>query len=98
GVELVLPAHGHPFTDLAGRVAEVKEHHEARLDRVRQISAELGWATVEDVSHELFAPRSWGSMADSETYAHLEHFRRRGEAKARERGDGSGLLEFLVDG
>jgi glyoxylase-like metal-dependent hydrolase (beta-lactamase superfamily II) len=98
GVQLVLPAHGHPFTDLAGRVAEVKEHHEARLDRVRQISAELGWATVEDVSHQLFAPRSWGSMADSETYAHLEHFRRRGEATARERTDGSGLLEFLVDG
>jgi glyoxylase-like metal-dependent hydrolase (beta-lactamase superfamily II) len=92
-VQLVLPAHGQPFTDLPGRVDEVKEHHEARLDRLREISEELGWATVEDLSHQLFAPRSWGSMAESETYAHLEHMRRRGEADAR---DAEGLVEFLA--
>ena len=92
-VQLVLPAHGQPFTDLPGRVDEVKEHHEARLDRLREISEELGWATVEDLSHQLFAPRSWGSMAESETYAHLEHLRQRGEADVR---DADGLLEFLA--
>jgi glyoxylase-like metal-dependent hydrolase (beta-lactamase superfamily II) len=95
-VRLVLPAHGHPFTDLPRRVDEVKEHHDGRLQRVREISNELGWATVEDVSHQLFAPRSWGGMADSETYAHLEHLRYRGEVEVREKADGSGQLDFLV--
>ncbi len=27
----------------------------------------------------LFKERSWGEMAESETYAHLEHLRERGE-------------------
>jgi glyoxylase-like metal-dependent hydrolase (beta-lactamase superfamily II) len=94
GVNVVLPAHGHPFTDLAGRVEEMKRHHDERLERLREISNELGWANVIDVSHQLFAPRSWGSMAESETYAHLEHLRVRGEAQRRE-GPG-GLIEFLV--
>ncbi|MBI2706551.1 MAG: MBL fold metallo-hydrolase [Actinobacteria bacterium] len=93
GVNIVLPAHGHPFTDLAGRVAEMKVHHEERLDRLREISSTLGWASVVDMSHELFAPRSWGSMAESETYAHLHHMHLRGEAERREVG---GKLHYLV--
>jgi glyoxylase-like metal-dependent hydrolase (beta-lactamase superfamily II) len=93
GVRTVLPAHGHPFFDLPTRVEAIKEHHDDRLDRLREISAGLGWATVEDLSHELFAPRSWGSMAESETYAHLEHLRLRNEADVRDDG---GLLRYLV--
>ena len=31
-------------------------------------------------SQQLFKPRSWGSMAESETYAHLEHLRLLGDA------------------
>jgi hypothetical protein len=34
---------------------------------------------VEAYSHELFKPRSWGQLAESETYAHLEHLRITGE-------------------
>lgn len=94
-VELVLPAHGHPFDDLPGRVAEIKDHHEDRLTRLRTAAAEAGEATVEELSHELFPPRSWGSMAESETYAHLEHLRRRGEVDAVERG---GLLRYHLVG
>jgi len=93
GVRHVLPAHGHPFTDLAGRVEEVKEHHEERLEHLRGISETEGWATVEALSHKLFAERSWGSMAESETYAHLEHLRVRGLAERR-RVDG--YLEFAA--
>ena len=48
---------------------------------------------MEAVSHELFVERSWGSMADSETYAHLEHLRLNGEAERRE---AQGLLYYLV--
>jgi len=93
GVSVVLPAHGHPFTDLPGRVQDMKVHHEERLDRLREISQNLGWASVIDMSHELFAPRSWGSMAESETYAHLHHLHLRGEAECREV---DGHLHYLV--
>ncbi len=86
GVRVALPAHGHPFTDLAGRAADIKRHHEERLDTLRRASHEIGRpATVEELSQHLFSPRAWGPMAESETYAHLEHLRRAGEATARPR-------------
>ena len=90
GVTSVLPAHGLEFTDLAGRAAAIRHHHEERLDLLRDASAELGWATVPHYSTRLFPPRSLGQMADSETYAHLEHLRLTGEAAVRD--DGPELL------
>jgi glyoxylase-like metal-dependent hydrolase (beta-lactamase superfamily II) len=92
-VDVALPAHGHPMTDLHGRVAEIKAHHEQRLDEIRRYSDELGWASVTDLSHKLFRPRSWGGMAEDETYAHLEHLRRRQEASVREE---AGVLLYKV--
>ncbi len=85
GVTLALPAHGHPFDDLAGRVKDIRRHHEERLQRLREAAASLGEASVEQLAQRLFRPRSWGSMADSETYAHLEHLRLSGQADRRER-------------
>jgi glyoxylase-like metal-dependent hydrolase (beta-lactamase superfamily II) len=90
----VLPAHGHPFTDVAGRVSAIKGHHDERLDQLREVSASLGWASVVTLSKEIFKPRVWGSMAESETYAHLEHLVARGTAT--KRGE-DGSLEYLVD-
>lgn len=87
-VKLVLPAHGHPFADLAARCAAIKQHHYDRLDTVRRIGRELGPATVQAFSRKLFRPRSWGEMAESETYAHLEHLRLAGAAAARRGPDG----------
>ena len=87
GVALALPAHGHPFTDLAGRCAAIKDHHADRLDTLRAASAALGEASVVALSHELFRERSWGRMAESETYAHLEHLRHGGEMTSRRVGD-----------
>jgi len=83
-VTCVLPAHGHPFGNLPGRTGEIKVHHDDRLDKLRAICNELGWASVVDISHRLFAERSWGSMAEAETYAHLERLRVIGEAEVRE--------------
>ena len=78
----VLPAHGHPFSDLSGRAEAIKRHHYERLEKVKKISGVLGSpATVVEFSKQLFKPRSWGSMAESETYAHLEHLRQIGEAE-----------------
>ncbi len=92
-VRTVLPAHGHPFGDLAARVSEIVAHHEDRLGRLRRASRELGPATVSELAQQVFSRRSWGSMAESETYAHLEHLRRLGDA---ERWDEDGRLLYRV--
>jgi glyoxylase-like metal-dependent hydrolase (beta-lactamase superfamily II) len=93
GVEIALPAHGNPMTDLHGRVTEIKAHHEERLDELRRYSQELGWASVTVLSRKLFRPRSWGGMAEDETYAHLEHLRHQREATVREE---AGVLLYKV--
>ncbi|MPY92259.1 MAG: MBL fold metallo-hydrolase [Acidimicrobiia bacterium] len=81
GVTRVLPAHGHPFDDLRGRVKSIHEHHLERLDLLRTAAVDVGEASVAAYSERLFRPQSWGPMADSETYAHLEHLRLLGEAR-----------------
>ena len=94
-VRTVLPAHGHPFADLAGRVDAIKRHHAERLERLHDASRDLARAgTVSEFSRYLFSPRAQGPMADSETYAHLEHLRNAGEATSHRRADG--LLEYEI--
>jgi glyoxylase-like metal-dependent hydrolase (beta-lactamase superfamily II) len=92
-VSRVLPAHGHPFDDLGGRVKEIKEHHDERMADLVAAGQELGWASVPALSQRIFRRRSWGSMAESETYAHLEHLRLAGRAERR--GEGA-ALEYLI--
>lgn len=86
GVRLVLPAHGGPFTDLRGRTDAIRAHHVERLGRLRDLSQDLGPATVEEFSHHLFRPAVWGPMAEAETFAHLEHLRLAGLAERRGAG------------
>ena len=43
---------------------------------------------------ELFKPRSWGGMAASETYAHLEHLRLQGDAESYTDERGQLVYEF----
>lgn len=76
-VTTVAPAHGHPFTDLVGRVEAIADHHRERLDVARRVFADEGRPlTVPEMSRHLFSPRAQGTMADAETFAHLEHLRR----------------------
>ena len=85
GVTLALPAHGHPFDDLAGRAHEIRDHHErAPRHPAGRRPASSATPRVEEYSHKLFQPRSWGQMAESETYAHLEHLRETGEVTSRD--------------
>ena len=81
GVKRVLPAHGHPFEDVAVRARAIARHHRERLDRLVDIGRSLGRASVQAYSQQLFQERSWGPMAESETYAHLEHLRLQGRAE-----------------
>ena len=95
-VRLTLPAHGHPFADLAGRARDIKEHHDGRLQRLRDVSTELGRpATVMELTTHLFSPRAQGPMAESEAYAHLEHLRLLGEMERREV---DGAYEYVLSG
>ena len=93
-VELALPAHGHPFSDLASRCEAIKQHHDERLEKVKKIARELGPATVQAFSERLFRKRSWGAMAESETYAHLEHIRLLGDAERRSNPKGQFVYEM----
>jgi glyoxylase-like metal-dependent hydrolase (beta-lactamase superfamily II) len=93
GVTCGLPAHGHPFADVRGRVRAIKEHHSERMELLRRASLALGPATVVALSHEVFPRRHWGTMAESETFAHLEHLVHAGEA---ERWEEDGMLVYRV--
>ncbi len=48
----------------------------------------LGTAGVRPYSRELFEERNWGPMAESETYAHLEHLRILGRMACSTNADG----------
>jgi hypothetical protein len=89
-----LPAHGHPFADVAGRVEAIKEHHAERMELLRQAGLALGPATVVALSHEVFPKRHWGTMAESETFAHLEHLAHAGGA---ERWEEKGMLVYRME-
>jgi glyoxylase-like metal-dependent hydrolase (beta-lactamase superfamily II) len=93
GVKRVLPAHGHPFEDLPARCAAIKRHHFERLEKVKEIAREIGPSQVAAFSRRLFRERSWGAMAESETYAHLEHLRIAGEADCHPGDDGKLIYE-----
>ena len=90
GVKLGLPAHGHPFTDVPGRVEAIKEHHAERMELLRERGARArSGDRASSSSHEVFPKRHWGMMAESETFAHLEHLVHAGEA---ERWEEDGML------
>jgi glyoxylase-like metal-dependent hydrolase (beta-lactamase superfamily II) len=92
-VKVALPAHGNPFTDLRGRVDAIKEHHAERMELLHTAGLALGPATVVDLSHEAFPKRHWGTMAESETFAHLEHLVNDGRA---ERWEEHGMLVYRM--
>jgi glyoxylase-like metal-dependent hydrolase (beta-lactamase superfamily II) len=88
GLTCALPAHGHPFEDLSGRCTHIRHHHDDRLQLLRDAAGDNLDAPVQAWMKVLFKERSWGEMAASETYAHLEHLRVIGEASARRDNDG----------
>lgn len=80
----VLPAHEHRFTNLPGRVAELKGHHQARFDEV--IAAiRKGSTTVWEIAGHMTWSRPWEQIqgwmrraAAGETLAHLRYLQKRG--------------------
>jgi glyoxylase-like metal-dependent hydrolase (beta-lactamase superfamily II) len=72
--KLVLPAHGRPFTDVAGRVKALISHHTRRLSQVEELvgrDAKSGW----QVALDLWGPREnlyEKRLALQEGLAHLQ--------------------------
>lgn len=92
-VGIGLPAHGHPFDDVPGRVEAIKEHHAERMTKLAEAGGSLGPSTVRTLSRELFPERHWGVMAESETFAHLQHLVHSGGA---ERSTVDGMLVYRM--
>ncbi|WP_020615914.1 MBL fold metallo-hydrolase [Paenibacillus daejeonensis] len=86
-VEQAFPGHRDPFSDFAGRIAEIRSHHEQRLtviaDELEQprdgyeICQQLFGARVGTDSHNL-------RFAMAETLAHLRHLVRLGRVQEQE--------------
>ena len=90
-VTTALPAHGHPFMNLKERSLEIIDHHQERLQTIRDASQQLVEGSVTDYMRVLFSERAWGDMAESETYAHLEHLKEAGELH---RASDNGLFTY----
>jgi glyoxylase-like metal-dependent hydrolase (beta-lactamase superfamily II) len=92
---VALPAHGHPFADVADRTAAIVTHHDERIERLLELVAADSPSSVDDLSMSLFGPHGADPLAVSETYAHLEHLRRADRVIRRRHGDT--LLYGVVD-
>jgi glyoxylase-like metal-dependent hydrolase (beta-lactamase superfamily II) len=74
GPRLILPAHGRPFNDAAGRVATLVAHHRRRLDQIQEIVAG-GEMSAWQVALKLWGPREnlyEKRLALQEGLAHLQ--------------------------
>lgn len=76
---LVVPGHLEPFTDLDGRIAQVREYHRRRLDEVLQLVRDTE-STVWEVASLVRRRRPWAALSEparttatAETHAHLRH-------------------------
>jgi glyoxylase-like metal-dependent hydrolase (beta-lactamase superfamily II) len=91
-ITLVLPAHGEPYSDAAARADELIQHHEKRLEELRE-AMRSGTSSLRDLRNATFrlegSKRGDRILASMETYAHLEHLRISGEAQMSTDGDWS---------
>ena len=79
-VEEVLPAHEYSFPDLQGRLREIVEHHDTRLDEMLAIVGDDGATAYDVASGIIWTTGTFQSFshwtrraAISETLAHLEY-------------------------
>ncbi|MCH7811930.1 MAG: MBL fold metallo-hydrolase [Chloroflexi bacterium] len=87
-VDDVLPAHEYAFKDLQGRLAEIVEHHDQRLDEMLGIVGERRATAYDVASGVVWATGTFDSFshwmrraAISETLAHLEYMVQEGKLR-----------------
>lgn len=92
-VRMVYPAHGEPFPDLKGRVAEIKQHHIERMEITLE-HATRSPQTARDISRRVFGENLSAfdnGLAVNETYAHLMQLEKEGLV---ERTQGNEMIFF----
>jgi glyoxylase-like metal-dependent hydrolase (beta-lactamase superfamily II) len=83
GVKRVLPAHGDPFDDCAGRVDEILAHHAQRLDATLEAASGIprsAYAICRTLFPVLRSPHE-ERFALAETLAHLRYLELRGRLR-----------------
>ena len=80
-MELVLPSHGEPFTDLVPRIDAILSHHAERNEQIVALLA-AGPRSAYGVAHDLFGDLPADNLlhAVRETLAHLHYLERHGRA------------------
>ncbi len=95
-VELVLPGHRRVFTDLQGRIAELKSHHDVRTEEVvkilaagkktvYEVASEMTWSIVADGWSNFPVMQKWFATAEAGT--HLQYLARSGAVEVEARDD-----------
>jgi glyoxylase-like metal-dependent hydrolase (beta-lactamase superfamily II) len=89
-VELVLPGHRQTFHDLRGRVRELKEHHQQRLEEalailrarpstVYEVASQMTWDIVAKSWEDFPVLQKW--FATGEAGSHLRHLEETGSVR-----------------
>lgn len=88
---IVLPGHGEPFADLAGRTAEITAHHGEREGLILAMLEEQPQHAYQ-ITLQLFKDRLKNNearrMAVAEVLSHLEHLRYNGQVEQQRTNDG----------
>lgn len=81
GIRLCLGGHEEPFGDLAGRVAEIRQDHVGKLNRIRQHYERAGALTMDQLTDLMYpGVEGWNVLlAIEEVGAHVEYLYERGE-------------------
>ena len=89
-VTQVLPAHGDPFADHAGRIATIVEHHRERKDALVSLAAERsqsGWELASRLFHGIMERNVFQQrLALQETLAHCQSLAEEGRIRKQLRG------------
>ncbi len=88
---LVLPGHGEPFENLAGRVEEIIDHHREREAQILAMLEQRPQHAYQ-LSEQLFGARLKSNeakrMAVAEVLSHLEYMRYNGKVEQERTGEG----------
>jgi len=88
---IVLPGHGEPFKDLAGRVAEIIEHHEQREMQILTLldgQPQHAYQLAEQLFGQRLKNNEARRMAVAETLSHLEYLRYGGQVEQHKTTEG----------
>lgn len=98
GIDSVWPSHGRPFTNLEGRIDDIRKHHFQRSQLALQ-ALNCGARSARQVSQFIFGndlPAFDRLLALNESYVHLAALENRGLVGRKKEGNGLCLFERLI--